>query len=478
MPQFRTGVEHVIVLVMENRSFDHMLGFLPGVNGLKGDEGNHVDPTAPGSPFIRVSRDALPTGDLDIDPSHELTNVNEQLFGIISGPVPGGAHNIGFVSNYARQHDKDNRFAVGPNIMKCFDPAALPVLSTLAKEYAVCDRWHSSVPAQTWPNRFFLHCATSGGYVDNQQRHYDMRTIYENLTGSGLTWNIYFHDFPHSLSLANLTNSSFAGNFRLFPEFFRDLKSRTLPNYSFLEPRYFNLLSWKSNDQHPPHDVRLGEHLMADVYDQLRKSDYWNKSLLVILYDEHGGIYDHELPPPAVSPDGKTSPVTNFGFDRLGLRVPALLISPLIKQGTIDHTLYDHTSLLASVREMFSLSTPLSARDAVANTFTHLLDNAARNDKPEISRPAHPEASEFHEVPGAATMTVEKVTEQLSTNASGRNQELSEFQDSLVSLANNLDVPESPRMRVLRLARQIDDEHDAAVHVREIALKFVEGHDA
>src|SRR5262249_31404680 len=213
---------------------------MEGGNGLKGDEGNHVDPTVSTSAFIRVSRDAQYTGDLDIDPSHELTNVNEQLFGNPSGPVSGGAHNIGFVSNYARQHDKNNNFAVGPNIMKCFDPAKLPVLTTLASQFAVCDHWHASVPAQTWPNRFFLHCAASNGFVDNQPRHYDMRTIYENITGVGLTWAIYFHDFPQSLALSNLTDSAFASNFKLFPEFFHDLKNGTLPNYSFLEPRYFN----------------------------------------------------------------------------------------------------------------------------------------------------------------------------------------------------------------------------------------------
>jgi len=475
MPRFRTAVEHVVVLVLENRSFDHMLGFMPGLDGLTGDEGNHVDPAMPASPFVRVSNDAHYTGDLDIDPSHEFTNVNEQLFGAMSGPVPGGAHNIGFVSNYARQHDKHNTFAVGPNIMKCFDPAKLPVLTTLAAQFAVCDRWHASVPAQTWPNRFFLHCATSNGFVDNQLRHYGMRTIYENITGVGLDWAIYFHDFPHALALANLSDSAFAGNFRLFPDFFRDLKNGTLPNYSFLEPRYFNLLSWKANDQHPPHDVQLGEHLIADVYEQLRSSRYWSTSLFAILYDEHGGIYDHELPPAAVSPDGKTSPVTNFAFDRLGLRVPAVLVSPLIQKGVVDHTLYDHTSLLATVRELFGLPTALTNRDAQANAFTHLLDNAPRTDQPAVARPDHPEATEFHRVPGAATMTADRVVEQLETNPSGVGQELSEFQDSLVSLANHLDVPESPQMRVLRLARRIDDEHDAAVHVREVALKFVEG---
>jgi phospholipase C len=474
MSRFTTPIEHVIVLVLENRSFDHMLGFFPGVNGLKGDEGNHTDPGVPGSPFIRVSRDAQYTGDLDVDPSHELTSVNEQLFGASSGPVAGGAHNIGFVWNYAKQRNQ-TQAAVGPHIMKCFDPARLPVLTMLAKEFAVCDRWYASVPAQTWPNRFFLHCATSGGFVDNQLRYYGMRTIYENITGVGLDWGIYFHDFPQSLALANLTNSVFAGNFRFFSEFFRDLANGTLPHYCFLEPRYFNFLSWMANDQHPPHDVQLGEHLIADVYEQLRASRYWAKSLLVVLYDEHGGIYDHELPPATVNPDGKPSIDPPFAFDRLGLRVPAVLVSPLIAPGTVDSTLYDHTSLLATVRELFNLPDPLTKRDAQANTFTRRLDRALRIERPAtVDRPVHPQATAFHTVPRAAKMTADKVIAQRRTHPTGVGQELSEFQESLVQLANSLDVPESPRLRVLRLARQIDDEHDAAVHVREIAAKYVE----
>jgi len=314
--------------------------------------------------------------------------------------------------------------------------------------------------------------------VDNQPRHYGMRTIYENITGVGLKWAIYFHDFPQSLALANLTDSALAANFRFFPEFFRDLKNGTLPNYSFLEPRYFNFLSWQANDQHPPHDMQLGEHLIADVYEQLSQSSYWNKSLLVILHDEHGGIYDHELPPPAVNPDGKVSIDPPFAFDRLGVRVPAVLVSPLIAKSTVDSTLYDHTSLLATVRELFNLPDALTERDRRANTFTALLDNAVRMDKPAVTRPGdQPEATEFHEVKGAAAMTADRVLDQLGTHPSGVGQDLSEFQDSLVDLANQLDVPESPRLRVLRLARQIDDEHDAAVHVREVAAKFVESNE-
>jgi phospholipase C len=466
---FPTSIEHVVVLCLENRSLDHMLGYLGTPNGLTGNESNLTDPANSGSAKVQVSNSAAYTGDLNIDPSHEVTRVNVQLFGSQTALPPGAKTNIGFVLDYAQQAGSQPG-----NIMKCFAPEKLPVLTALAREYAVCDQWYSSVPGQTWPNRFFLHCATSGGWADNRPHAFTMRTIYENLTGAGFDWTIYFHDIAQSLALLRLTDSVFRDKFKFFPEFFSDLRAGTLPNYCFLEPRYFNFLSWKANDQHPPHDVQLGEHLIADVYEQLRASRYWEKSLLVILYDEHGGIYDHMRPPAAVSPDGLSQ--QGFTFTRLGLRVPAVLVSPYIKQNTVDSTtVYDHTSLLATVKDIFALPRFLTERDKHAATFTHLLDNAIRADTTTIlTRPPHPEATLFHDVPGAATMTADHVVEQLADGQASTDEGLSEFQDSLVALANTLDVRESPRLRVLRLARVINTEHDAAVHVREVATKFVE----
>jgi phospholipase C len=470
MAKFPTSIQNIVVLVLENRSFDHMLGYLGTPNGLTGSEMNLEDPAAPTSMPVVVSNTAAYTGDLDVDPSHEVTHVNVQLFGTAAVPPGATPHNAGFVLDYGRQPGN----APSHNIMKCFDPAKLPVLTGLAREFAVCDRWHSSVPGQTWPNRFFLHCATSGGYVDNTPRYYGMRTIYENITGAGLDWAIYFHDFPQSLALARLTDSAFGDKIRFFPEFFNHLKNGQLPHYSFLEPRYFDFLSWKANDQHPPHDVQLGEHLIADVYEQLRDSQYWNQALLVILYDEHGGIYDHMPPPSTVNPDGKVSTDPPFDFTRLGLRVPAVLVSPRIARGTVDsETVYDHTSLVATVKELLGLPAFLTRRDAQAATFTRLLTSSLRTDKVEVTRPLEPQSVAFHNVPGAATMTAEKIIDQKAGGLAS-DRLLTEFQETLVELANRLDVPESPRMRVLRLARAIHDEHDAAVHVRETATRYLE----
>lgn len=492
MAKYPTGIERVIVLALENRSFDHMLGYYrlsqPGF--LTGNEVNHEDPTVPASPTVRVSNTAQYTGDLDVDPSHEVTHVTVQLFGadVAALPPPEAPHNIGFVLDYGRQPGAPDSH----NIMKCFKPSDLPVLTSLADHFTLCNQWFSSVPGQTWPNRFFLHCASSGGCAKNDPlRVYPMRTIYENLTDAGFDWAIYFHDFPQSLTLENLQDSAFRSNFRFFPDFFRDLKNKRLPHYVFLEPRYFDFLQWKANDQHPPHDVSLGEHLIADIYEQLRASDYWAKALFVVLYDEHGGIYDHVRPPEDVpNPDGGISTDPPFDFTRLGLRVPALLVSPFLPAGAIDDAIYDHTSLLATVKDIFKLPSFLTERDRFAQTFTNRFLKSPRTDAPlTLERPAgarppapaqqpgDPAAVMFHEEPAAARMTAGRVRALAAAQTDPWVEpppQLSEFQQSLVDFSHTLDTGDSPRLRVLRLARRIDDEHDAAVHVRETAARFVE----
>ncbi len=315
-----------------------------------------------------ATRDAAYVGDLTIEPGHALLDVNEQLFASVVEPDPPVATNSGFVWNYARQ--QGNTLAGARRVMHAFDPARLPVLSTLAREFVLCDRWFASVPGPTWPNRFFTHAGTSGGFADNQFRDYQFQTIYHRLDREHHDWAIYFHDFPHAYTLASLRTPKFAPHFRFAKQFFLDLKHGRLPAYSFIEPRYFDFLRWKANDLHPPHDVRLGEHLVADIYEALRKSSAWDSSLFIVLFDEHGGLYDHVPPPAAINPDGKDSTSPPFRFQRLGPRVPAVVISPWVRQGVVDSTVFDHTSVIASVRELFGLGGPLTDRDGAAATIT------------------------------------------------------------------------------------------------------------
>jgi phospholipase C len=469
--KFQTGIEHIIVLMLENRSFDHMCGWLGRGDGLQPTMFNRLNPANPASPQVFVTRDAEWLGDLTVDPSHAVLDVNVQLFGRTIEPSPPVATNVGFVLDYANQ--PGNTPANVGNVMKAFDASKLPVLSTLASEFVLCDRWFASVPGQTWPNRFFVHAATSGGFVDNNVRNYTFRTIYDNLEEQGYAWAIYFHDFPQSLTLSSLRKPEYLGHFRDSHQFFVDLSAGNLPAYSFIEPRYFDFLRWKANDQHPPHDVRLGEHLIADVYESLRRSPLWDSSLLFVLHDEHGGIFDHVPPPETVNPDSLVSLTPPFDFTRLGVRVPSVIVSPRVGKGVVDSTVYDHTSILATVRELFNLPQSLTERDRQANTVSRNLKPQTRTDTPTtVPRPPEATADMFHADSATAKMTAAHVVQDLA-HGEASTAPLSEFQGSLVAAANALQTEQPPRAGVLTLARLVDNQHEGALHVRETATRVL-----
>jgi phospholipase C len=364
MSNHTSHIEHVLVLMLENRSYDHMLGYLHHGDGLSGREFNLVDPADPQSEAVLVSDDSgyitLP------NPSHDVISVEKQEFGEL-GKIVTPAPMSGFVKMQVETAGGD--VELGKKIMQCFDPSKIPALTTLAREFVLCDHWHASIPGPTWPNRFFVHAATSDGVCSDDAKHlYRMKTIFDSLAEDGHTWNVYYGDIPQSIVLQHEGNKS--GSFKMFHKFFDDLENGELASYSFIEPRFIDFLRWKATDQHPPHDVRLGEYLIAEVYDSLRLSQYWEKSMLVVLYDEHGGFYDYVPPPFQVpNPDGKVSLNPPFDFTRLGVRVPALLVSPWVGKGRVDSTLYEHASIPATLRVLFNLPHSLTARDQAANTF-------------------------------------------------------------------------------------------------------------
>jgi phospholipase C len=377
-------VKHIVVLMLENRSFDHMVGYMQSsaytINGI---DAAHppTNPMSPQDPTpVTATADAPDV--LAADAGHSVPDTNTQVYFNVGGPpstAPGGATNQGFVYNYSQQQSVTPTTA--PLIMKCFPPKQLPVLTTLASEFALCTRWYSSVPGPTWPNRFFAHCATSKGFIDNSLLHnYDMRTIFENLSAvnSG-TWKIYSHDFPQAQVLDGINSPEFDDNWDSIGGFKDDCAHDALPNYSFIEPKYTSFLG-EANDQHPPHSVNTGEQLIADVYNAVRNSPGWNDTLLIVVYDEHGGFFDHDLPPAATPPDDQTS---QFTFDRYGLRVPAILISPYIDAHTIADTVFDHTSIPAMVKRTFGLPNYLTKRDAAAHSFEGVFNRSTpRNDAP------------------------------------------------------------------------------------------------
>jgi phospholipase C len=366
-------IEHVIVLMLENRSFDHLLGGLAGsIEDLDGvvKTGEPRSNKANGRTYKQ-----LPGANrkLNYDPKHELEHALHQL----------SKGNSGFVADFALAypHSQPSDRA---EIMKYFADGALPALHTLAKNFAVCDRWFSSLPGPTWPNRFFVHSGTSigrasmpEGILDANLHWYDQMTLYDRLNENGISWRIYYGDIPQSLILVHQLEPENARNYAKLARFFQDAagKPENFPKYCFIEPSYYQP---GAGDDHPPHDILEGERLIADIYNAIvRNKQLWNRSLFVILYDEHGGFYDHVAPPAAVPPDHY---VEEYKFDQLGVRVPAILVSPFVKQGVI-HDVFDHTSLLKYLSDKWDLG-PLGARTTVANSFfAHLLPEAQDVDR-------------------------------------------------------------------------------------------------
>jgi phospholipase C len=382
------SVNHVVMLMLENRSFDHMLGFLytgqgnvsptgQPFEGLTGTESNpdstgaavtvsRIEPTTPNAYFMPGS-----------DPGEGYMATNDQLFGTESPPtsssqVPGMS---GFVSDFAYTlgwESRDSEYSVvsgttASAIMSCFTPDTLPVLSALARAYAVCDQWFASVPTETLPNRAFACAATSQGHMDDKTRTFTSPSIFGLLGQHNVSWGIYGYT-AEPLTRSTFTDVAGAANGTIgkFADFQAAATAGTLPAFSFLEP------SWGSagNSQHPNYNVALGEQLIHDVYEAVRGGPSWPQTLLIVTYDEHGGCYDHVPPPSGATPPGDDTGEFGFDFTRFGVRVPAVLISPLIEAGTVFRvpagtTPIDHTSILKTVQQRWGLPS-LTARDAAA----------------------------------------------------------------------------------------------------------------
>lgn len=379
---------HVVVLMLENRSFDCVFGKLQtkltGIDGLSGNESN-IWQKAPGGPSkIGVWNDPTLTSVTatipDPDPGELYPDIRQQVHGT-DGKTPIG----GFVDNYMAQPAADK--PRDPKaVMHYFTPEQVPVLSQLAYEFGVSDRWFASAPDQTWPNRFFAHTGTAGGYINNEPPRfpYTMPTVFGRLAEKHCTWRVYFHDFPHAATLATLWDDV-PTHFRFFNAFVTDAAAGNLPTYSFIEPRYFadHVLKLIPNDMHPPHNIAYGEQLVAQVYNALRSGPKWRQTLLIVTYDEHGGCYDHVVPPKAVPPDNLQP--DNVVFDQFGVRVPAVIVSPYVRRGSIIRppggTPFDHTSIAATLRKLFGIR-PLTARDAAAPDLLGALDTQPDNDGP------------------------------------------------------------------------------------------------
>jgi phospholipase C len=437
------GLDHIVVVMFENRSFDNLLGYLyepgevPSFEGVAGrDLSNPLPVEITPAPGRSVAvRPATTMDTPDPNPGEELPHVNTQMFGTVAPasnrfskiddmqppynapPDAGAAPPMnGFVIDYANEfRDEVGRlpsYDECAQIMTCYTSGQLPVLSTLAREFACFDHWFSEVPTETYPNRSFLHSGSSSGYVLNHPPgkfalENDAPTIFERLESAGRTWHVYI-DPEQMLPATALIHARrlapyFATHFSTTYDFYEHARTGKLADYSFIEPNMFV----PHSDMHPPGAARLrrlidapapeamarGEQLLARVYGAVRDSatadgSNFENTLLLVLFDEHGGTFDHVPPPPAIPPGGSSRLEMGFAFDRSGVRVPAVAVSAWVDARTVVTQEFRHTSVIRTLRERWSLGGPLTPRDATAANIAPTLGRSTprpRAEWPQVS---------------------------------------------------------------------------------------------
>lgn len=414
MAEGMDNIEHVVVVIMENRSFDNLLGWLYPAGG---EQPAHVIPAGSKPDFEGLAKDeysnryltngmtglevyasepttAWPTIDNSYrvpnpDPGESFRNMKFQIFGKIKPQVGDPPNMGGFLQDYASLKAVQEMEAragtnIAAQIMQCYSADQVRVISELARSFAVCDHWYASAPCQTWPNRGFVHTGSSDGHINNDDfEPYNIDTIFNVMQGQGISWAVYT-DTHYTPSLTHLQFSKLWEHINHFHKFatFQKLCSAAetapvsdkLPAYSFVEPRFIaeptlkrslralrhwsskDIIVWPS-DYHPPHNVCRGEHFLLRVYDAVGRSAYRDKILLIITFDEHGGCYDHVHPPSGAKPPEPRpfSRYDDFHFDRFGVRVPTIVVSSYVEPGTVfrasGNTPFDHTSILATLRD-------------------------------------------------------------------------------------------------------------------------------
>jgi phospholipase C len=333
-------IQHIVVLMLENRSFDHMLGYLslsggrPEVDGLRGrtiDINRDVNGTV-------YSIEPLDSTWFPVDPNHEADSVALQLAG----------NNGGFVAEFSRRLGT-NPMRLSPGlVMGYHDGNQAWAYDQLARQFVVCDRWFASVPGPTQMNRLYAVAGTSGGLLHHQfpPNPYDVQTVFHHLDQRGISWKWYSHDIASLRWVRDyLTNLR---NIDKVREFFERAAEGDLPSVTFIDPDFTNFGSGGApNDDHPPVDMNQGQLLVARVFNALLagRNDLFRKTLFIVTYDEHGGFYDH-VPPPAVDDDHPS-------FRRLGVRVPALVVSPWVRGGAVAKQQYDHTTIIKTILKRF-----------------------------------------------------------------------------------------------------------------------------
>lgn len=426
-------IEHIVVLMLENRSFDNVFGWLydPGnaapydkvPDNFEGLYGKTLSNRGADGKEVFVGKTEDPRSPFP-NPGEPFEDVYSQVydeerpeFANVPPKPPHAANMRGFIRNYLLQ--KDVKALDSGKIMLALTPKSLPVLSALAHNYAICDHWFSSIPTQTFCNRSFVHAGTSSGYVNNGGGGHcfvnETATIFDVLEEAGKSWRIYLGGWLLEsftlLTQKSLWKYAMTEKFAHLKEFLGAARDGKLPNYSFIEPIYFDSLYWGAhNDMHPecnpwefygPSNVHKGETLIWEIYDAIRNGAGWEKTLLIVLFDEHGGCYDHVAPPSseecefAIAPDDKIIAKeekggAGFRFDRLGPRVPAIVVSAYTPAETRLNGNFDHTSVLSTIVKRFALPEgKLGERQKKAPDVGAALSlKIARTDRPVIQKPA------------------------------------------------------------------------------------------
>jgi phospholipase C len=400
-------VDRIVVLMMENRSFDQMLGWLgPARGGLTGNERNHEKVYADGSPDVSspsyTVQAANDTAFAFVDPKHaSVTTVHEQI---------GGGRMSGFVQAFRVTKDErshshvsgqtsryDWRRATLDMPMRYFTRNAVPTYAFFSDEFAVCSQYFCSVPSGTWPNRLFFYAGTCNGQLGNGDVLHPNDTYHDNMPGqlfvdqltqAGVSWKIYTHTF----AWLNLFPDRGAAdnNTRSFSHFADDCEAGTLPKVTLIDPNWIDVgVISRANDDHAPADVANGQNFVADIYRALcSQPGGFGRTLFVVTYDEHGGWYDHVAPPATIGNNGAGlhEDSASCGFESYGVRVPTFVVSPFIPKQSTFTTVLDHCSLHATITRTFCpMKSPLSQRVAKANSLSDLLSLSAARTMPVMA---------------------------------------------------------------------------------------------
>ena len=403
-------IDTIVVVMMENRSFDHYFGsatFLEGL-GVDGLTGRETNPRLDGTAVPVFAMTNLQPA----DPPHDWASCHLQW-------------NIGGNDGFVREHEMEHPGSYD-EVMGYYVRAQLPVLYALADNYTLCDQWYCSVMGPTWPNRFYLHAASSNGQTGNSPES-GLTTFWDVLADSGITASNYYSDLAWIWGALVNPLTPFTHS---LDEFFSEAQAGTLPQYVVLDPNFGILPGGEGgNDDHPSHDITFGQIFLGSVYQALASSPQWERCLLIITYDEHGGFFDHRSP--------GTRPDERREFQQLGFRVPSLVIGPHVRRGCVDSTVLDHVSVISTATRRFGVP---ALNDRVTQT-------------PDVSSAINPESLGNPQPPAPIPMMSVSVSELLSKRGTG--------QEELMAMVRSGELP-----------LPADRRHDNASH--EVALRLLD----